>query len=198
MTEAQETAAEIKLEEKGFIRETVHFVLIALAIALPIRFFIAQPFIVSGQSMTPTFENGDYLIVDQLSYRFEEPKRGDVIVFHNPNSTAQFYIKRIIGLPGERVSIDGTVVEIRNEAHPEGIALSEPYLGSKREDRREVALQADEYFVMGDNRGASFDSRNWGPLKKNFITGRALLRLWPVTQAEVLPGKADPLVENTQ
>ena len=121
-------------EEPGFIKETVQFVLIALAIALPIRFFIAQPFMVNGLSMFPTFNDHDYLIVDQLTYRFNEPERGDVVVFHNPLQYSQFYIKRIIGLPGETVHVTNSHVTITNSEHPEGITLNEPYIGTTRQD----------------------------------------------------------------
>ncbi len=192
MEEKRTTHEGKKREEPGFIRETIQFVLIALAIALPIRFFVAQPFVVNGLSMFPTFNNSDYLIVDQLTYRFNEPERGDVIVFHNPGDYSQFYIKRIIGLPLETVKIEGAKVTIINSEHPDGILLTEPYTGSERGGSEEKTLEKDEYFVLGDNRGASSDSRVWGPLKKKLITGRALIRLWPISTIDTLPGKADP------
>lgn len=178
--------------EPGFFRETFQFVLIALAIALPIRFFVAQPFVVNGRSMYPTFNDGDYLIVDQLSYRFEEPRRGDVIVFRNPSNPSEFYIKRIIGLPGETVKIQGSGVTIINDEHPEGITLKEPYIAASLSGQQDTALGGENYFVMGDNRDASSDSRIWGPLDKNLIAGRAFLRLLPVQKIHLFPGKADP------
>lgn len=178
--------------EPGFFRETLQFVLIALAIALPIRFFIAQPFIVSGGSMIPTFANGDYLIVDQLTYYFEDPKRGDVIVFHNPGNQSEFYIKRIIGLPGETVRIEGKSIVITNTEHPEGIRLQEPYIRAEHGGAQDVALGENNYFVMGDNRDASSDSRIWGALDRNLIAGRAFLRLWPPSAIDAFPGRANP------
>ena len=179
-------------KKSDFIWETVKFAIFALVIVLPIRIYIAQPFIVSGSSMDPTFDNGHYLIVDQLSYRFEKPKRGEVIVFKYPNDPSKFFIKRIIGLPGEKVEIINGEVYIRGASGTEGIKLSEPYIEASRQkyDNWNVPLGPDEYFVMGDNRIASSDSRVWGALKEKFIVGRALVRLLPITQASVFPGEA--------
>ena len=176
--------------EENFWGETARFVLAAVLIALPIRLWIIQPFIVSGESMVNTFQNADYLIVDQVDYRFEAPQRGDVIIFKNPNNLSQYYIKRIIGLPGETVEMTSTSVTIKNAAHPEGFALSEPYTSSGRDSTVSTTLGTDELFVMGDNRAASSDSRVWGPLKEQLITGRALVRLWPPNKISLFPGKA--------
>lgn len=143
--------------------------------------------------MFPTFHNGDYLIVDQITYRFHAPERGDVIVFHNPQQYAEFYIKRIIGLPGEKLHIDGNDVTVYNKDHANGIHLTEPYTGSSRPGREDITLDNSHYFVMGDNRAASSDSRIWGPLDKGLITGRAIARLWPPSVISFFPGKADPI-----
>lgn len=169
--------------------ELVRFALIALIIVVPIRVFIAEPFIVSGSSMFPTFENGDYLIVDKLSYEIGSPKRDDVVVFRYPNDTTKFFIKRIIGLPNETVDIKGSDVTITNAEHPEGFKLSQPFVENKANNETHVQLKSDEYFVMGDNRSASSDSRYWGPVKKNLLTGRAFLRLLPINEIGILPGK---------
>ncbi len=179
-------------KKSDFIWETVKFAIFALIIVLPIRMYIAQPFIVSGSSMDPTFDNGHYLIVDQLSYRFEKPKRGEVIVFKYPSDPSKFFIKRIIGLPGEKVEIINGEVYIRGASGTDNIKLSEPYIEASRRkyDNWNVPLGPDEYFVMGDNRIASSDSRVWGALKEKFIVGRALVRLLPITQASVFPGEA--------
>ncbi len=150
--------------------------------------YIAQPFIVSGSSMDPTFANGEYLIVDELSYRLDDPERGDVIIFRYPQDPSKFFIKRIIGLPGETVVIKGSAVSIVNTANPDGFALDERFLSHETYSNMRVVLNDDEYFVMGDNRPASSDSRIWGPLKRKLIIGRALVRLLPVTRAQVLPG----------
>lgn len=176
----------------GFFMEIVKFTTIAVIIVVPFRLFIAQPFIVSGASMDPTFENGEYLIVDQLSYRFEEPKRESVIVFKYPKDVSKFFIKRIIGLPGETVEISGTKVTIKNAEHPDGVVLNEPYVAvnHEKQDSMTVTLKADEYFVMGDNRMGSSDSRTWGPVNTKLITGRPLMRLLPLQKIGFLPGNA--------
>lgn len=171
-----------------FFSELIRFVLIAVFVVLPIRVFIAQPFIVSGSSMDPTFENGEYLIVDEISYRFEEPLRGDVVIFKYPNDPSKYFIKRVIGLPGETVVISGNSVQIKNEFSPDGMLLDESYLSHLTLSRIDVTLADDEYFVMGDNRTASSDSRIWGPLPRDLIIGRAFVRLLPVTKMDLFPG----------
>lgn len=182
--------SEVSPKKENFFQEIFKFSLIALLIVVPIRFFIAQPFIVSGSSMEPTFESGEYLIVDQLSYRLEAPERGDVIIFRYPNDPSKFFIKRIIGLPKESVIIDGSQISIKNTLHPEGFLIEEPYLASQnlRSDFLEIELSSSEYFVLGDNRRASSDSRVWGALPEELIVGKALLRLFPITHASFLPG----------
>jgi len=178
--------------KQSFIGEILNFALIALLIVLPIRMFIAQPFIVSGASMETTFSSGQYLIVDQVSYRFEEPMRGDVIIFRYPKDPSKFFIKRIIGIPGDTIEIKGNVITLTNQEHPEGSVLAEPYI-------REMApnttltetLGEDEYFVMGDNRNASSDSRMWGVLQRDKIVGKAFVRLFPLDHLGILPGEYD-------
>ncbi len=173
------------------LREWIQVIIIALVVALPVRFLIAEPFIVNGASMDPTFSTGQFLIVDRLSYRFESPTRGDVVVFEYPNNPSIYYIKRIVGLPGEIVSIKNGKVSIINDEHPQGMALTEPYVDASHAstDTLREALSGTEYFVMGDNRRESSDSRTWGPLDQNFIVGRPIVRLLPVTQASVFPGE---------
>jgi signal peptidase I len=162
--------------------ETVEVVLIALAIILPIRYFLMQPFFVRGQSMEPSFADGDYLIVDEISYRFRDPQRGEVVVFRFPGNERDFYIKRVIGLPGETVEIKAGKVRIYNNNHPLGFVLNEPYLpsGIQTDGNVRVHLGNDEYFVLGDNRPFSYDSRRWGTLKRKDIIGRVWLRPWPI------------------
>jgi len=173
------------------IAEIVRFSLIALIIVLPIRLFVAQPFIVSGASMEDTFETGEYLIVDQLTYHFEEPSRGDVIVFRYPKDPSKFFIKRIIGLPGDTLEIRDSDVIITNEAHPEGVKLDETYIEDMRPSNLTETLGEGEYFVMGDNRNASSDSRAWGVLQRENIVGRAFLRLFPLNTIAAFPGAYD-------
>lgn len=174
---------------KGFFRELVEVVIFVLVILLPVRYFVAQPFVVVGTSMYPTFQNGDYLIVDEISYRFKNPERGDVIVFVPPTNPKEHYIKRIIGLPGEKISVWNNTITIKNNEHPEGVILNEPYIHSERDFTGEITLESDEYFVMGDNRSVSSDSRVWGPLKRDKISGRALFRLYPISSIDFMPGK---------
>lgn len=165
----------------------------ALGLALFIRFFIAAPFIVSGTSMLPTFQDLNYLIIDRLSYDFEEPQRGDVVVFRLPQNTSRDLIKRVIGLPGETILVNGNSITIVNDAHPEGFTLSEPYLSQENlggPTNVRMTLKSDEYFVLGDNRRVSADSRIWGPLPKSDIVGRVFVRLFPFSAFGVLPGEA--------
>ena len=169
------------------MRDVLYFVL-TIAILLQVRLFIALPFVVSGESMRPTFETGDYIVVDQLTYRFEDPKRGDVVVFRYPNDPSKFFIKRVVALPGEKVEVSDSKVTVYNAEHPKGLELEEPYIYYTRDDQVEVTLAEDEYYVLGDNRFSSSESRIWGPLKKDMILGRAFIRLFPFTEIDALPG----------
>ncbi len=168
--------------------ELIRYAGIAVIIVIPIRYFIAQPFIVSGSSMFPTFENGQYLIVDEISYRLHSPKRDDVIVFRYPNDTKKFFIKRIIGLPNEKIDIKGSSVTITNKEHPKGLELDQPYVENKSSNNAHFELGEGEYFVMGDNRSASSDSRYWGPVPKKLLIGKVFLRLLPLSKINVSPG----------
>ena len=177
-------------KEEHPLAEIIRFSIIALIIVIPIRMFVAQPFIVSGASMEDTFQSGEYLIVDQLTYYFEKPERGDVVIFRYPRDPSKFFIKRVIGIPGDTVIIEGDQVTIRNDAHPEGYTLPEPYVSDMTASGNITEeLGEREYFVMGDNRDASSDSRVWGVLQEDRIVGRALLRLFPPTALEILPGE---------
>ena len=167
----------------AFAWETAKIVIISLLIILPIRYFVAQPFIVRGDSMYPNFQNGEYLIVNELTYRFNEVERGDVVVFRFPNDPKQFFIKRIIGLPGETVRIEGGKVVIVSRTYPGGVVLGEPYIVEATPGNVEIRLDASEYFVLGDNRDASSDSRRWGPLPDHLVIGKAWLRAWPLDRA---------------
>lgn len=169
----------------------IKFAVITILIVVPIRMYVAQPFIVNGASMSPTFETGQYLIVDQFTYHFGEPQRGDVVIFKFPQDTSKFFIKRVVGLPGERVVIDAGIVTIVKEDGSEEVVLNEPYIEFKRNSYSETQLDEDEYYVMGDNREASLDSRIWGPLDKKYIVGRAYTRLLPVGEIDFMPGKFD-------
>jgi len=173
------------------VLEWVKVIVIALAIALPVRWFIAEPFIVNGASMDPTFATGQFLVVDRLTYDFKKPARGDVIIFEYPNDPSTYYIKRIIGLPGETVNINDGKVTIINKENPNGIVLDEPYLSPEHfsHDTSSTTLTSTQYFVMGDNRAQSSDSRFWGPLESHFIIGRPIVRLIPIQNLSLWPGQ---------
>jgi signal peptidase I len=174
------------------VREWVQVIVIALVIAIPIRWLIAEPFIVNGASMDPTFATGQFLIVDRLTYDFSAPKRGDVIVFEYPNDPSVYYIKRIIVLPGESFSIHDGKVLVENSANPKGFYLNDSFVATDHSSYDNVAtttMDATHYFVMGDNRSQSSDSRVWGPLDRHFIIGRPIVRLLPITAISVLPGE---------
>ena len=141
--------------------------------------------------MDDTFATGQYLIVDQLSYRFNEPKRGDVIIFRFPLEPSKFFIKRIIGLPNDKVVLQGKATIIINEANTQGLVLNEEYLLPEHVGTNSFSttLGDGEYFVMGDNRNESSDSRSWGPLQRELIIGQAFVRLFPITSFTVFPGR---------
>ena len=168
--------------------ELARFAIIAIAIVIPIRIFIAQPFIVSGSSMDPTFEDGQYLIIDEISYRLDDPERDDVVVFRYPNDTQKFFIKRIIGLPNETVDIKNNVITINNKNHPNGLKLDQSYIENNTNSNTHFELKDGEYFVMGDNRSASSDSRYWGAVPKKLLIGKVFLRLLPINKIDILPG----------
>lgn len=175
-------------KKENFFKEIIKLSLIAILIVAPIRIFIAQPFIVSGASMQPTFDNNQYLIVDQLSYRFKSPNRGEVIIFRYPNNPSTFFIKRVIGLPNETIEMQSGKLTIKNDSLPEGFLIDESYIREETDDTFTVKLDDDEYFVLGDNRKHSSDSRVWGPLEKHFIVGKAFVRLFPLDKIKLNPG----------
>ncbi|MEK7626846.1 MAG: signal peptidase I [Patescibacteria group bacterium] len=165
------------------IFEVAETVIIAVVAVFIVRSFITQPFLVSGSSMEPSFKNGNYLLVDELTYRFRAPERGEVVVFKYPNDTNSYFIKRIIGLPGEMVRTGGGQVEVLKK-DGKTIALDESYVSRESQGAEmEKTLAAGEYFVMGDNRDFSFDSRNWGPLPEDDLVGVVRFRLWPFNEA---------------
>jgi len=173
----------------SFVWELARVVIIAFVIMLVFRLFIAEPFIVSGSSMVPNFHNREYLIVNKIGYHLNAPERGDVIVFKYPRDTSQYFIKRVIGLPGEKVKISDGRVTIYNSAHPQGQVLDEPYLPNQDVTfggEATTTLGSNEYFVLGDNRQASSDSRVWGILPKNDIVGKVWLRVFPIGEFGVI------------
>jgi len=170
----------------GFILDLVKLVIIAFIIVWPIHHFVFQPFLVDGPSMEPNFYDKDYLIIEEISYHFNQPKRGEVIVFQSPSNPSNYLIKRVIGLPNERIVIKNGEIYIYNDKYPQGVKLQEDYLPAGLTTGGEVdqKLGPDEYFVLGDNRRLSLDSRSFGPIKRKFITGRAWLRGWPLNRID--------------
>ncbi len=173
---------------ENFFIELLKFALLALCIVIPVRLFVAQPFIVSGESMVPTFENGQYLIIDELTYHLHTPKRGDVIVFRYPKDTTQFFIKRIIGLPGDTVHLSDVGMSV-TRADGSEVTLDEPFVVNHGNGgTRDYVVPADNYFVMGDNRPESSDSRSWGFLPRKNIVGRVFVRVLPFQTLSLFPG----------
>ncbi|MDO8584461.1 MAG: signal peptidase I [bacterium] len=171
-----------KVGSLAFIFELLQVLAISLVIILPVRYFLIQPFYVKGESMEPNFYHREYLIIDEISYRLHTPLRGDVVVFHPPNDPSQFFIKRVVALPGETIEVGNGQVRIYNDAHPNGLLLDETaYLDqAMTAGTKTVTLKSDEYFLLGDNRAASLDSRYFGPVKKSAIVGRVWLRGYPI------------------
>ncbi|HPF94972.1 MAG: signal peptidase I [Candidatus Magasanikbacteria bacterium] len=176
-----DSVSEASSSPLGVILEVVQVLAISLALIIPIRFFLIQPFYVQGASMEPNFFDHEYLIIDELSYRLHTPARGDVVVFKYPNNTKEFFIKRIIGLPGETVEISNGKIKIYNDKHPNGMLINETsYLDQDfTANSQTVTLKMDEYYVLGDNRSSSLDSRFFGPVNKSYVVGRVWLRGFP-------------------
>lgn len=165
------------------ILEMLETIAIAVAAVILVRTFVAQPFLVSGSSMIPTFQNGDYLLVDELTYHFRAPERGEVIVLRYPKDPSEYFIKRVIGLPGETVIVQSGHVTIVDQGKK--IVLNEPYIDQPMVTQNfSETLGPNEYFVMGDNRNYSYDSRSWGPVPSSDIVGVVRLRLWPIQTAQ--------------
>ena len=190
-----ESKAEVSEEIKigrwgGELWEIIKVLLVSVAIVLPIRYFIAQPFIVRGASMEPNFENSEYLVIDEVSYYFRGPQRGEAIVFRYPRDPRQFFIKRVVGLPGEEIKIQEGRIRVYNPSYPEGFTLVEPYLDPpQRATNPDVSakLGEGEFFVLGDNRDFSSDSRIWGSLPKSLVVGRVFFRVWPFAKLGMVP-----------
>ncbi len=188
-----------------FVWETAKVVVLSLVIILPVRYYLIQPFFVKGASMVPNFHDKEYILVDKWTYRLGRPERGDVIVFKYPSNPKEYFIKRIIGLPGESVLAGNNKVIVYNDRYPQGFVLNEKgylpdtnptYCGSNTVYcGQKVTLKADEYFMMGDNREHSSDGRFFGPVNKSqFFSGMAWLRLWPFNEVGFIPRTQYPPV----
>lgn len=165
----------------SFVIEVIKVVIVSLAIIIPVRYFLIQPFYVKGASMEPTLEDYQYLLIDEISYRVSGPNRGDIVVLKNPRNPREFFIKRVIGLPQERLIIQNGSITIYQQGKKEKITLQEPYLieYSFTTGSVDVSLRENEYYVLGDNREASLDSRVFGPIDRKYIIGRTWIRAWP-------------------
>ncbi|MBI4435450.1 signal peptidase I [Candidatus Uhrbacteria bacterium] len=166
----------------AFLLEVVQIVVISSAIIFPIRLLIIQPFYVKGASMEPNFYDHEYLIIDEVTYRFREPMRGEIVVFKYPRDDTQYFIKRVVALPGETVEVTNGSITIYNVEHPNGLVLEEAYLQEQTTGKARVTLGEDEYYVLGDNRDSSLDSRSFGPVARKFVTGRVWVRGLPLSR----------------
>ncbi len=167
--------------------ELVHIIVVSLAIVIPIRYFLVQPFYVKGASMEPNFYDNEYLIIDEISYRIREPQRGEIVVLKYPNDPSQYFVKRVIGLPGETVEVKDGRVRIYKNGASVGYFLNEgQYLSNVETSAdKKFNIGENEYFVLGDNRPSSLDSRVFGPIQAKTIVGRVWLRGWPITRFSV-------------
>lgn len=179
-----------KLRSVGeFVFELIKIIVISLIIILAVRYFLIEPFYVKGASMEPNFFDHQYLVIEKVSYRFDKPQRGDVVVFRYPADPKQFFIKRVVGLPGEHVRIKNGRVYLA-AANSEQI-IPEDYIPSVTKTELplrgygDVVLGSDEYFLLGDNRTESLDSRVFGPVKRDFVVGRTWIRGWPFNQIKI-------------
>ncbi len=181
------------MKKESYLKDILVFALLAIIIVIPIRTFIAQPFLVSGVSMDPTFKTNDYLIINEVSYYFREPKREEVVVMRYPLDTSTFFIKRIIGLPLETITVKNGEITVINKDNPKGFKIDSKYVIDKHKsfESFSVTLGPTEYFVMGDNRKESSDSRFWGPLPRKDIIGTPIIRLFPFNKIEIKPGNID-------
>lgn len=176
-----------RLQQAGtFLWEMIKVVAISLAIILPIRYFLVQPFYVKGASMEPNYHDYEYLIIDELTYRFNEPQRGDVVVLRNPSNPREYFIKRVIGLPGDMVTVANGKVSVNGEELDESAYLDDT-VATYTSAKATVTLEDNQYFVLGDNRPVSHDSRRFGPIDESEFIGRVWVRAWPFNRFAVFP-----------
>ena len=184
--ETKENLETVSEMERSFLYRSGLFFLELIKIAVLagitiglVRYFLFKPFYVKGQSMEPNFYEKDYLIIDEITYRFHGPQRGDVVVLKAPSGNGDYYLKRVIGLPGETIKIADNKVIIYNKENPLGTVVKEIYLDESTTGSIMETLGYNQYFVMGDNRVASYDSRKFGSIDRSSIIGRTWLRGWP-------------------
>lgn len=179
--EPADDSHQFKGQLKDFIWETLKVIIISLVIIVPVRYFLIQPFYVKGASMEPNFYDHEYLIIDEISYRLNSPERGDIVVFRYPYDPSQYFIKRIIGLPGETLRLNDGEITIANPSHPDGFILDEDlYLPDIfTQGSADITLDFNQYYILGDNRASSLDSRSFGPIELGDIIGKVWVRGWP-------------------
>ncbi len=158
-------------------REIVEIVALTLLIFIVVR-FVLQTYHVDGASMQPGLTTQEYVMVNKTAYLFQSPERGDVIVFHYPHDTTQDYIKRVIGLPGDTIQTDSTHVWVNGKLLNEQAYISSSY----NQIGNSWKVPPNQYFVMGDNRPVSEDSRSWGFVPRSYIVGKAALVFWPLNK----------------
>jgi signal peptidase I len=182
----------------NFFFDILESIVVALAIFVVVYLFLYQPHQVKGASMEPNFHDGEYILTNKFLYKFENPRRGDVIVFKSPQNPDIDFIKRVIGLPGDHIKLEN------NHYYVNGTQLDESYIaptlytynGAYLREGTEIIVPQDHYFVSGDNRPRSSDSREWGPIDKTSIIGKSQFRYWPLDRAGLIPGIHYPNVPN--
>ena len=176
---------------KDFVFEMIKVLIVSLIIIVPIRAYVVQPFYVDGASMEPNFHDGEYLIVDEISLRFKQPERGDIVIFHPPTNPKVYYIKRVIGLPNEVIDIKNGEIRVFEQDSPEPLIIDESkYLGNdyllRPSEKYHLKLGATEYYLLGDNRPNSLDSRRLGAIDISHMKGKVVLRAFPFDKFTVI------------
>lgn len=181
-----------RLQRRIVFFELLMLTAVAAVFITAVHLFVVQPFITSGDSMAPTFDSGEYLVIDEISYYSHTPERGDVVVFRYPLDPSVYFIKRLIGVPGDTVTIKKGVVSVQTQNSSSSVVVQEFYVtpANKTLDSSTITLTSDEYFVLGDNRAGSFDSRLWGPVPRRYIIGEPILRLFPLQKLALWPGQS--------
>jgi len=183
----------------AFFLDFLETIVVSLAIFALVYLFLFQPHQVEGRSMEPSFQNGEYILTDKISYRFREPARGDVVVFHSPQDERVDFIKRVIGVPNDQIKVEKGYVYLNDQQLSEGYINDPGQVANGRFLREgvEVEVPANSYLVMGDNRLHSSDSREWGFVTKQEIVGRAFFRYWPLPVFGVLPTSEEEVTIET-
>jgi signal peptidase I len=172
----------------AFFLDILEVVVFAIAIFLFVYLLILRPHKIKGASMEPNYPDGEYLLTEKISYYRQNPQRGDVVVFKPPVTEDDEFIKRVIGVPGETISFQNGKVYVNNQELEESYIDVPTYGSTFLSDGKEYTVPEGQYFVLGDNRPHSSDSRVWGPITKDKVNGKAWLIYWPITKVGVVPG----------